>query len=65
MGNYKKSKSIPCTNGNEEYFTETTINDFSFTGDLNWTSEAVENIIKNCIEHTADNGKLKMWEKQV
>ena len=36
---------------------ETTINDFSFTGDLNWTSEAVENIIKNCIEHTADNGK--------
>lgn len=25
---------------------ETTINDFSFTGDLNWTSEAVENIIK-------------------
>ena len=39
---------------------ETTINDFSFTGDLNWTSEAVENIIKNCIEHTADNGKLNI-----
>ena len=40
---------------------ETTINDFSFTGDLNWTSEAVENIIKNCIEHTADNGKLNIY----
>ena len=39
---------------------ETTINDFSFTGDLNWTSEAVENIIKNWIEHTADNGKLNI-----
>lgn len=39
---------------------ETTINDFSFTGDLNWTSEAVENIIKNCIEHIADNGKLNI-----
>lgn len=39
---------------------ETTINDFSFTGDLNWTSEAVENIIKNCIEHTADSGKLNI-----
>ena len=39
---------------------ETTINDFSFTGDLNWTSEAVENIIKNCIEHTVDNGKLNI-----
>ena len=39
---------------------ETTINDFSLTGDLNWTSEAVENIIKNCIEHTDDNGKLNI-----
>lgn len=39
---------------------ETTINDFSFTGDLNWTSEAVENIMKNCIEHTDDNGKLNI-----
>ena len=37
---------------------ETTINDFSFTGDLNWTSEAVENIIKNCIEHNANNGTI-------
>ncbi len=39
---------------------ETKVDDFSFTGDLNWTSEAVENIIKNCIEHTAENGNLNI-----
>ena len=39
---------------------ETKVDDFSFTGDLNWTSEAVENIIKNCIEHTDENGNLNI-----
>lgn len=39
---------------------ETTINDFDFVGDLNWISEAVENIIKNCIEHTSNGGKLNI-----
>ncbi len=34
------------------------INDFSFTGDKNWSIEAFENILKNCIEHTDKNGKL-------
>ena len=32
------------------------INDFEFVGDENWTGEAIENIIKNCIEHTNNNG---------
>ncbi|WAA11315.1 HAMP domain-containing histidine kinase [Fervidibacillus albus] len=27
-------------------------------GDLNWTAEALTNIIKNCIEHTPTGGKL-------
>lgn len=35
------------------------INDFEFVGDENWTGEAIENIIKNCIEHTNNNGKLR------
>lgn len=26
--------------------------DFDFIGDSSWTGEAIENIIKNCIEHT-------------
>lgn len=27
-----------------------------FYGDINWTSEAVENILKNCMEHTEEGG---------
>ena len=30
----------------------------SFTGDLNWTSEAIGNIVKNCTEHTQSGGKI-------
>jgi len=31
-----------------------------FTGDLNWSSEAIANIVKNCMEHTPDGGKIKI-----
>lgn len=37
---------------------ENKISDFSFNGDENWSIEAFENIIKNCIEHTQKNGKI-------
>ena len=30
----------------------------AFIGDLKWTTEALINIIKNCIEHTAEGGKI-------
>lgn len=30
----------------------------AFTGDLNWTSEAIINILKNCVEHTLENGEI-------
>lgn len=30
----------------------------SFTGDLSWTVEAIENILKNCMEHTQRGGKI-------
>lgn len=33
-------------------------NDFVFNGDESWTVEAVSNIVKNCIEHTNDGGKI-------
>ena len=33
-------------------------NDFVFNGDENWTAEAVSNIVKNCLEHTNDGGKI-------
>lgn len=32
--------------------------DVFFNGDLEWTAEALTNIIKNCIEHTNENGKI-------
>lgn len=31
-----------------------------FEGDYPWTLEAVQNIIKNCLEHTGDGGLLKI-----
>ncbi|NCU17646.1 sensor histidine kinase [Pallidibacillus pasinlerensis] len=30
----------------------------SFMGDLKWTIEAIVNILKNCIEHTPEGGKI-------
>ena len=30
----------------------------SYTGDIDWSSEALSNIIKNCIEHTKEGGTL-------
>lgn len=37
--------------------------DFVINGDKNWSIEAFENIIKNCIEHTDKNGKLVIETK--
>ena len=32
----------------------------SFMGDLNWSSEAIANIVKNCVEHTPDGGMISI-----
>ena len=32
----------------------------NFTGDFEWSAEALINIIKNCIEHTPEEGALKI-----
>lgn len=32
----------------------------SFKGDLSWSVEAVENILKNCMEHTQKGGKISI-----
>lgn len=29
-----------------------------FTGDISWTTEAVVNVLKNCVEHTPEGGRL-------
>lgn len=36
------------------------IEDFQFIGDENWSVEALENIIKNCLEHTSEGGTLSI-----
>ena len=38
----------------------TDIEPFLFMGDENWSIEAFENIIKNCLEHTEDGGALNI-----
>ena len=30
----------------------------NFTGDVSWTSEAIGNVVKNCMEHTQEGGQL-------
>lgn len=32
----------------------------TFVGDLNWTAEALINILKNCVEHTPAGGEIKI-----
>ncbi len=32
--------------------------DVTYTGDFNWSSEALINIFKNCVEHTPEGGRL-------
>lgn len=39
------------------------IEPFEFTGDENWSIEAIENIIKNCLEHTEDGGYINISAK--
>ncbi len=37
--------------------------DFNIRGDRNWSEEAFANIIKNCIEHTEQNGTIRISSK--
>lgn len=32
----------------------------AFTGDFNWTMEALINILKNCVEHTSEGGEISI-----
>lgn len=38
--------------------------DGEFTGDLDWTCEAIGNIVKNCMEHTPIGGKIEICAKE-
>jgi len=32
----------------------------TFTGDFNWSAEALTNVVKNCVEHTPENGRIEI-----
>jgi signal transduction histidine kinase len=34
--------------------------DATFSGDLNWSAEALTNVVKNCVEHTPEGGKIEI-----
>lgn len=36
----------------------------SFTGDILWTVEAISNILKNCMEHTPQGGKIEVFASE-
>ncbi len=35
-------------------------NEASYTGDLNWSAEALTNVVKNCVEHTPEGGRIEI-----
>ena len=35
-----------------------------FVGDLSWTCEAIGNIVKNCMEHTHEGGKIEIYASE-
>jgi signal transduction histidine kinase len=32
----------------------------TYTGDLNWSAEALTNVVKNCVEHTPEGGQIEI-----
>lgn len=41
-----------------QYIDNYSIHSLSLSCDLNWTAEALTNILKNCVEHTPEGGKI-------
>ena len=35
-----------------------------FLGDISWTSEAIGNVVKNCMEHTQEGGNIQIAAKE-
>jgi len=38
--------------------------DGNFLGDVSWTSEAIGNVVKNCMEHTPEGGNIQIVAKE-
>ncbi|WP_448920585.1 sensor histidine kinase [Eubacterium sp.] len=55
---YDSLKPFALTAELKNVAIQNSANDFAFNGDESWTVEAVSNIVKNCLEHTNDGGKI-------
>lgn len=51
---------IPMELHNQTIICQLPETDSSFTGDLNWTVEAIQNILKNCTEHISSGGEIRI-----
>ena len=49
---------------NTELVTEQSKENIILSCDVSWTSEVIANIVKNCIEHTPENGKVTVKMSQ-
>lgn len=59
LNEVKQSMAIPLEIKNQK-FEIISEKIATMRGDYNWTKEAIVNIIKNCIEHTGENKKIKV-----
>lgn len=57
-----KPLAIPMDLRNQQLIIKANGNEH-FEGDLAWTAEAIENILKNCMEHTPNGGTLTIEVK--
>ncbi len=48
----------------EQLFDYISMGNETFKGDLNWTVEAISNIIKNCMEHTPNGGHISVEARE-
>jgi signal transduction histidine kinase len=55
-----KYQQVTIVNGHQDSYGPDGDIEYRFIGDFNWTREALVNILKNCVEHTPENGQIRI-----
>lgn len=55
-----KNQQVIVTDGHRSSNDSEDLAECCFVGDFNWTREALVNILKNCVEHTSENGHIRI-----
>lgn len=63
IGKAVESLLVPLEIKNQ-HFEYRGYGDIKIKGDFNWFLEAISNIVKNCVEHTSFDGKIKISVKE-